>query len=60
MTVTPRQRQHLLEEPLLALQNLAAVLACSDKRFLPATFRDANRSDLRLAYETARERLSRR
>ncbi len=49
-----------LDETLLALQNLAAVLACSDRRFLPATFRDANRSDLRLAYETARQRLERR
>lgn len=43
-----------LDENLLALQELAAVLACSDRRFLPDRYAHANRGELREAYETAR------
>ncbi len=43
-----------LDENLLALQELAAVLACSDKRFLPSRYADADRGELREAYEAAR------
>ncbi|MEO7319265.1 MAG: AAA family ATPase [Chthoniobacteraceae bacterium] len=35
-----------LDANLLALQELAAVLACSDRRYLPDRFRDADRSAL--------------
>jgi hypothetical protein len=31
---------------LLALQELAAVLACSDRRYLPERYRDADRAVL--------------
>jgi hypothetical protein len=43
-----------LDENLLALQELAAVLACSDRRFLPDRHARADRAALREAYETAR------
>ena len=46
-----------LDENLLALQELAAVLECSDKRFMPARYADANRGELREAYEAARRML---
>lgn len=36
-----------LDPSLLRLQELAAVLACSDKRFLPKNFAEADRSQLR-------------
>ncbi|AHF94108.1 hypothetical protein OPIT5_05780 [Opitutaceae bacterium TAV5] len=42
-----------LDENLLALQELAAVLACSDRRFLPARYQSADRAALRTAYEAA-------
>jgi AAA+ superfamily predicted ATPase len=35
-----------LDPNLIALQELAAVLACSDRRYLPARFRDADRAAL--------------
>ena len=35
-----------LDPELLALQELAAVLACSDRRFLPARYQDADRGKL--------------
>jgi hypothetical protein len=35
-----------LDPDLLALQELAAVLACSDRRYLPAHYRDADRAGL--------------
>jgi len=35
-----------LDPELLALQELAAVLACSDKRYLPQRYRDADRAAL--------------
>jgi SpoVK/Ycf46/Vps4 family AAA+-type ATPase len=35
-----------LDPHLLALQELAAVLACSDKRYLPPRFQNADRSEL--------------
>jgi AAA+ superfamily predicted ATPase len=43
-----------LDENLLALQELAAVLACSDKRFLPERYAAADRGEMREAYEAAR------
>lgn len=43
-----------LDENLLALQELAAVLACSDRRFLPPRHAAADRAALREAYEAAR------
>lgn len=43
-----------LDENLLALQELAAVLACSDRRFLPERYASADRGALREAYEAAR------
>ena len=35
-----------LDPELLALQELAAVLACSDKRYLPERHRNADRAEL--------------
>ena len=35
-----------LDPNLLALQELAAVLSCSDKRYLPPKYRDADRAAL--------------
>lgn len=46
-----------LDENLLALQELAAVLACSDRRFLPERYAQMNRGELREAYEAARQML---
>lgn len=43
-----------LDENLLALQEIAAVLACSDRRFLPERYAHADRAALREAYEAAR------
>ena len=43
-----------LDENLLALQELAAVLACSDRRFLPERYADGDRAAMREAYEAAR------
>jgi hypothetical protein len=43
-----------LDENLLALQELAAVLACSDRRFLPERYAQADRAAMREAYEAAR------
>jgi hypothetical protein len=47
-----------LDGNLLALQELAAVLACSDRRFLPDKYRDVARSDLAGAFAEARRRTS--
>ncbi len=35
-----------LDPQLLALQELAAVLACSDRRYLPDRYRQADRASL--------------
>ena len=43
-----------LDPDLLALQELAAVLACSDRRFLPEKYRTSPRADLNAAYTHAR------
>jgi hypothetical protein len=43
-----------LDPDLLALQELAAVLACSDRRFLPEKYRATDRADLNAAYAHAR------
>lgn len=40
-----------LDPALLELQELAAVLACSDRRFLPMKYIDADRSELRVRFE---------
>lgn len=47
-----------LDENLLALQELAAVLACSDRRFLPERYAHADRTALREALDTARRQIS--
>jgi AAA+ superfamily predicted ATPase len=43
-----------LDPRLLRLQELAAILACSDKRFLPAAYRDLDRADLGAEFEHLR------
>lgn len=43
-----------LDARLLALQEIAAVLACSDRRFLPERYRQASREELSAQYETLR------
>lgn len=49
-----------LDPDLLALQELAAVLACSDRRFLPVKYRDLPRGEVIAAYTHARESVGRR
>ncbi len=49
-----------LDPALLALQELAAVLSCSDRRYLPERYRDTDRATLLEQYERARVRTSRR
>lgn len=49
-----------LDTNLLALQELAAVLACSDRRFLPEKFHAMPRADLTAAYSHARAHLGSR
>jgi AAA+ superfamily predicted ATPase len=43
-----------LDPNLLTLQELAAVLACSDRRFLPEKYRTGTRSDITAAYTHAK------
>src|SRR5204863_9027429 len=45
-----------LDPDLLALQELAAVLACSDRRYLPDRYKDADRA--KLLVEFSRLKLS--
>lgn len=49
-----------LDPDLLALQELAAVLACSDRRFLPERYRDSARGELSAAYAHARQAIGNR
>jgi AAA+ superfamily predicted ATPase len=49
-----------LDPDLLALQELAAVLACSDRRYLPARFRDTDRGPLLEQFAALRLRAGRR
>jgi SpoVK/Ycf46/Vps4 family AAA+-type ATPase len=49
-----------LDPDLLALQELAAVLACSDRRYLPERFRDADRAGLAGRFTELKSRLMRR
>jgi AAA+ superfamily predicted ATPase len=49
-----------LDPDLLRLQELAAVLACSDRRFLPAIYRDTDRSLLLEEFARLRLRTGRR
>ncbi len=49
-----------LDPELLALQELAAVLACSDRRYLPERYRHADRVALMEQFTLARMRTSRR
>jgi SpoVK/Ycf46/Vps4 family AAA+-type ATPase len=44
-----------LDPQLLAIQELAGVLACSDKRYLPAQYRDADRKALRNTFEALKK-----
>ncbi len=46
-----------LDPNLLALQELAAVLACSDRRYLPARYLEADRSSLVEKFATLNHRL---
>jgi hypothetical protein len=48
-----------LDPNLLALQELAAVLSCSDKRYLPDRYRDADRSALLESFSHLKLRLAR-
>ena len=49
-----------LDPNLLALQETAAVLACSDRRYLPAKYRDADRSALLEQFAALQLRTGRR
>ncbi len=49
-----------LDADLLALQELAAVLACSDRRFLPEVYRHADRAALLEDFAARKLRVSRR
>ncbi len=48
-----------LDPALLSLQELAAVLACSDRRYLPERWREADRAALREEFERMKRRLGR-
>ena len=45
-----------LDPQLLAIQELAGVLACSDKRYLPPQYRDADRQTLRETFEALKQK----
>src|SRR4029078_2356285 len=49
-----------LDPDLLALQELAAVLACSDRRYLPEQYRDADRATLTESFAGLKLRAGRR
>jgi hypothetical protein len=49
-----------LDPELLALQELAAVLACSDRRYLPDRYRDADRATLTESFAGLKLRAGRR
>jgi len=49
-----------LDPALLALQELAAVLACSDRRYLPEKYRDADRATLVEEFARCKMRAGRR
>ena len=49
-----------LDADLLAMQELAAVLACSDRRFLPARYADADRGEMAQAFQLHKARTGRR
>jgi AAA+ superfamily predicted ATPase len=49
-----------LDPELLALQELAAVLACSDRRYLPDRYRDADRATLTESFARLKLRAGRR
>ncbi len=47
-----------LDPELIALQELAAVLACSDTRYLPEKYKSANRSELNATFAVLKSRVS--
>jgi AAA+ superfamily predicted ATPase len=49
-----------LDPELLAMQELAAVLACSDRRYLPEKYRDADRATLLEEFASHKLRVGRR
>ena len=49
-----------LDPELLALQELAGVLACSDRRYLPERYRDADRAALMDSFASLKLRAGRR
>lgn len=48
-----------LDPDLLALQELAAVLACSDKRYLPTQYQDLDRAELTRTFSELKHKLAR-
>ena len=46
-----------LDPELIALQELAAVLACSDTRYLPEKYKSANRSELNATFAVLKSRV---
>lgn len=46
-----------LDPDLIALQELAAVLACSDSRYLPDKYKTADRSEMTLAFNHLRDKI---
>src|SRR5262249_19140862 len=49
-----------LDPDLLALQELAAVLACSDRRYLPARYHDVDRAQMLEEFARLKQRVGRR
>ena len=49
-----------LDPELLALQELAAVLACSDRRYLPERFQNVDRSTLMAEFARLKAKRERR
>jgi len=56
LTVTVDHTIDPLDPNLLALQELAAVLACSDRRYLPPAFQDTDRAILTEAFAKLKAR----
>jgi hypothetical protein len=48
-----------LDPDLLRLQELAAVLACSDSRYLPENYKNANRAELTQEFNTIKRSIYR-
>jgi len=55
----PRGFIDALDPELLRLKELAAVLACSDSRYLPEKYKTANRAELTQEFNTLKRALYR-